>query len=315
MSSKKSTNGRFILLRSAFRITEYVAPALGARMLDRLWFRLPVAPERAKRLRVELPAGTPIEASLDGRIIRGTAWGSGPTVYLFHGWGGWALQLAAFITPLTDSGFRVIAFDVPSHGASDPSRHGPGTSTMPEFADALQAMIAAHGPAYGVVAHSFGAAATTLALAEGLSARRVVYLAAATDFADALGQFQRTLGFGPRIVAGFQRRFIRRIGRPMETFEAVRILDELVEERDLPALLAIHDRGDAETPYTGSERIARVWPGARLELTDGLGHNRILRDPLVVMSVVDFLSADQVLLSTDQVVTDEVRTVRETMHG
>lgn len=308
MSSKKSTNGRFILLRSAFRITEYVAPSVGARILDRIWFKLPVASERAKRLRVELPPGTPVEAMLDGRTIRGTAWGSGPTVYLFHGWGGWALQLAAFITPLTDSGFRVITFDVPSHGASDPSRHGPGTSTMPEFADALQAMISAHGPAYGVVAHSFGAAATTLALADGLKARRLVYLSAATDFADALAGYQRVFGFGPRIVARFQRRFIRRIGRPLETFEAVRIVEELVEERDLPALLAIHDRGDAETPYTGSERLARIWPDARLELTDGLGHNRILRDPLVVLSVTDFLS-------TDQVAGEGLRPVRETMRG
>ncbi|MFC0623026.1 alpha/beta fold hydrolase [Kribbella deserti] len=308
MSSKKSTNGRFILLRATFRALEYAAPSVGARMLDRAWFRLPVVPEHVQRLRVELPPGTPVEAALNGRTVRGTAWGSGPTVYLFHGWGGWALQLAAFVPPLLESGFRVIAFDVPSHGASDPGEFGPGTSTMPEFADALRAMIAAHGPAYGVVAHSFGAAATTLALAEGLSARRVVYLSAATDFATALGHFRRMLGFGPRIERRFRRRFIRRIGRPLETFEVVRIIDELVEERDLPSLLAIHDRGDAETPYTGSEQIAKVWPGARLELTAGLGHNRILRDPLVVLSVTDFLS-------TDQAVAAAAEPARETMPG
>ena len=35
--------------------------------------------------------------------------------------------------------------------------------------------------------------------------------------------------------------------------------------------------------------LARAWPGARLHLTSGLGHGRILRDRGVAQAAADFL--------------------------
>jgi pimeloyl-ACP methyl ester carboxylesterase len=56
------------------------------------------------------------------------------------------------------------------------------------------------------------------------------------------------------------------------------------------AALVIHDRGDREVSFGSGLKLARAWKGARLVATDGLGHNRILREPDVVQDSVDFIA-------------------------
>jgi pimeloyl-ACP methyl ester carboxylesterase len=294
----------------AFRGLEVLAPWVGSWLVDRLWFRLPAVPEKARRLRVELPPGTPIEVPFENGLIRGTAYGDGPTVYLVHGWGGWGLQLAALIPPLVAEGFRVVAYDAPSHGDSEPGREGRGRGTMPELGDALQAVIGAQGAAYGIVAHSLGGPAVIYALGRGLAVERLVFVSSPTDFTQTLDQFQQALGFGPRIRAGFLRRFARRFG-PMEDFEAVSAVGRLLDDRDLPEhlpeLLLIHDKSDREITYEGSIAIAAVWPGAGIELTEGLGHRRVLADLEVVAAVRRHL--------VDRAPGDEGELAQGTMRG
>ena len=88
------------LMRSGFGVLERFAPALGARWAEHLWFTRPGLPAAARRSGVGLPAATGFEVDVDGYRVRGLSWGEGPNVYLVHGWGGWGLQLAAFVTPL-----------------------------------------------------------------------------------------------------------------------------------------------------------------------------------------------------------------------
>jgi hypothetical protein len=52
----------------------------------------------------------------------------------------------------------------------------------------------------------------------------------------------------------------------------------------------IHDRSDRMTPWTHGQTVARLWPGARLMLTDGLGHGRILRDEGVTLAAAEFIA-------------------------
>jgi pimeloyl-ACP methyl ester carboxylesterase len=56
-----------------------------------------------------------------------------------------------------------------------------------------------------------------------------------------------------------------------------------------PALV-IHDRDDRHVPWAQGAHIARLWPGARLMSTDGLGHGRILHDEVVTRAAADFIS-------------------------
>lgn len=232
--------------------------------------------------------GTPIDAYWNGHRVVGEEWGEGPPVYLVHGWGGQRAHLAVFVKPLVEAGYRAIAFDLPSHNASDPGELAPGRTTAIECADAIAAMIKAHGPAHAVVAHSLGANATALAIARGASVGRLVFLAPMTDFPLYLDLFAARHGFGRRIRAGLHRRLEKRIGMPLEETNMARIGRRI----NHPPLLLIHDPDDPDSPYAASQRLATVWTGARLLTTRGLGrlaHYRILRHRPAITAGMDFI--------------------------
>ena len=123
------------------------------------------------------PPGATFTLTVDGHDVVGEVWGTGPTVYLVHGWAGQRGQLTPFVAPLVARGYRVVAFDAPSHGESGPGAFGPRSSSIVEFANALTRVVAEHGPAQAIVAHSMGATAAAVALCDGLRARRLVMLA------------------------------------------------------------------------------------------------------------------------------------------
>lgn len=271
-------------LRASFATLERAAPALGARWAERLWFTVP----SARRSR-PLEGGEPFEVRSQGRTVRGRVWGRGPVVYLVHGWGGHSGQLAAFVPPLTAAGFTVVAHDAPSHGASDPGRRGPRASDIVELARSVDAVAARYGPAHAVVGHSMGAMAAVLAIRRGwLGAGRLVMVAPMVSVHDVVPVFAGRLGFGPRIRRRLVERIERRIGDPLAAFDIRAIADDA----DRPALLAVHDEADAETPYLSTEDLVARWSDAELVPTGGLGHRRILRDADVVRTVTDALVAD-----------------------
>jgi pimeloyl-ACP methyl ester carboxylesterase len=275
---KKST-----IVRS-FTLLERVAPAVGARWAEALWFRIPSP--RGRRDRLAEP-GRPFQVRLYGRTVAGEVWGdeAAETVYLVHGWGGWGAQLDAFVGPLTAAGLRVVAFDAPSHGASDPGPEGPGRSTILELADALAAVVAANGPADAVIAHSLGATAAAYALDRGLTAGRMAFVAPMADPLPYTQVVAGRLGFGERTRTRLVPRIERRVGASMSAFAVPAMAGRVAT----PPLLLVHDRHDTETGWSDSAAIARSWPGARLRSTTGLGHRRILRDPGVVAEVAGFV--------------------------
>jgi pimeloyl-ACP methyl ester carboxylesterase len=292
MAARKSTIVRVYAqlvtgsVRALFWVLERVAPGLGARWAERRWFTLPRARPAASPARTG-PAGggTAFEVTVDGRRVRGRRWGSGPVVYLVHGWGGSARQLDPLVGPLVSAGFSVVSFDAPSHGASDPGAGGPRSGTIPEASKALHAVVARHGPAHGVVAHSLGASAAAIALRDGLGTNRMVLIAPLAHPAPYSHLFAERLGFGERIRTRMVARIERRVGLPMSHFD----LPGLARQVATPKLLVVHDRDDQETSWSDGRAIAGAWPDARLLTTNGLGHRRVLRDPEVVTQVVGFL--------------------------
>jgi pimeloyl-ACP methyl ester carboxylesterase len=273
-------------VRAAFWLLERVAPALGARWAERLWFTIP----RGRRggPAQPRPRGDRFQVPVQGGSVVGWSWGDGAPVYLVHGWGGSAGQLGAFVEPLAAAGYRVVAFDAPSHGASAPGPSGPRSGNILELAAALRAVAAVHGPAHAVVAHSLGGAATAVALRDGLVATRAVLVAPFVDVVPYTHEFARRLGFGERVRARMVRRFERRLGVPMSHFE----LTGMARQMTPPPVLVVHDRHDRETGWSGGRDLSRAWPGARLLTTSGLGHRRILSDPKVVAEVVRFVRGD-----------------------
>ena len=289
-------------VRVAFRVLERCAPALGARWAERLWFTIPRAhparrgsgnprgvPRSIRPGATGRDGGARFELAVDGRPVVGRVWGQGEPVYLLHGWGGSGGQLGAFVAPLLAAGYRVVSFDAPSHGESAPGPGGPRGSTLLEFAEALRVVVDRYGPARAVVAHSLGCSAVAAALRDGLAADRVVFLAPMADPRPYTHQFARRLGFGERVRVRMVERIERRVGVPMSHFD----LPAMARQMTPPPLLVVHDRHDREIGWSGGRDVSRAWPAARLLLTSGLGHRRILRDPDVVAQVVEFVRSGQ----------------------
>jgi pimeloyl-ACP methyl ester carboxylesterase len=272
-------------VRASFRTLDRIAPALGARWAERIWMTLP----RSRRPRhAGHPGGTRFVTGLPGAPggLVGEVWGEGPPVYLVHGWGGHRGQFAGFVGPLVARGMRVVAFDMPSHGESAPGAFGPRSSSFPEFTAALDAVVGRYGRPHGIVAHSAGAVATAGALCDGMTADRLVLLAPMAGGLSHLREFATIMGFGDPTRRRLVSRIERRVGAPMHHFDVV----ELGRAVAMPPTLVIHDRDDRSTSVTDGAAIAAAWRDARLQVTSGLGHNRLLRSPDVAADVTDFLA-------------------------
>lgn len=275
-------------VRQAFALLERLAPGLGARLAIELWCT-PPAIEMSLRMPPGVPAGEPIEAWWQGHRVAGQSWGAGPSVYLVHGWGGCQAHLGVFVKPLVDAGHRVVAVDLPSHNGSAAGVLAPGRTTIVECAEAVRAVVAAHGPAKAIVAHSLGAKAAALAVARGAAAERLVFLAPMGDFALYLDLFAVRYGFGPRIRQRLHRRLDRRLGTPLYDTD----ISAIAASATNPPLLLVHDPDDLDSPYAASTQIADTWPGASLVTTKGLGrlaHYRILRHRPAINAAIDFIT-------------------------
>jgi len=288
----KSTNVRATLwlTRAALAVLSWISTAWAARCAEALFF----TPPRPRKSRAALPAGAQrLDVQTRYGRVAAWSWGSGPVVYLVHGWGGRAEQLGAFVAPLVGRGFRVIAMDGPGHGESSGRR----TSGV-EIGRALAEVAAQCGPARGVIAHSLGAAAATFAVREGLAVERLAFVGPPADPLTWVARFGRQLGLGAAVMAEMRRHSERRIQARWDDLP-------LVPLRGLPnppPLLVVHDRDDREVRSADGAAIAAAWPGARLLETEGLGHRRVLRDPAVVGTVAAFLAGDE----TETEAADEV---------
>jgi pimeloyl-ACP methyl ester carboxylesterase len=278
---------QLMLFRAGFRMLERVAPNPGGRLATRLW----ATPPRSGSSR---PDNRPYPGTINrllmpsGPTVVVESWGrpTDPPVYLLHGWGGWRGQLGAFVGPLLAAGYRVVAVDAPSHGDAGPSQLGRKRAMFPEFVEALWVASKEHGQPAPVIAHSMGASAAALAVRDGFDATRLVLVAPFADLSGGISEFCAMLGIGTRVRAQLVERLERLGGRPFEDYD----IAHLPAHTEVPPTLVLHDRTDRTVEAWQGAAVAGAWPGARLVRTNGLGHQRILRDPDVVAQAVAFLT-------------------------
>lgn len=289
-SSQKSTIVRNPsvprLLRTAFALGGWLMPEATVRRASRL-FGTPMASSRSRALAADVDDAIVGQVMSEGHALATYTWGdpaTQPYVLFSHGWSSFGLRCRPWVAPLREAGYAVVAFDHPAHG-----RNEGGRAILPAFAAALTAVARRHGAPAALVAHSMGGAAAMLALSGGLHAGHVVLIAPAADLRAAGGRFGQMIGLAPPLVARMFEGFERQIGLPVDSFSA---------HLHAPALsspaLVVHDLEDDDVPWDEGERYARLWPGARLLTTTGLGHHRIAGDATVIEATLRFLRGEEV---------------------
>ncbi|MFF1506626.1 alpha/beta fold hydrolase [Streptomyces sp. NPDC058326] len=275
------------LIRTALNATARVAPGPAGRWAFHLFVR-PLGRARVKPEEQNLLAAARTgHLRVRGKDVVTYAWGDGRRpVLLVHGWSSRASRLTAFAEALLARGYSPVTFDAPGHGDSSGS-----AGNIVEYREIIRELHARHGDFDAVVAHSFGVLAALFALRDGVRTARFVGLGGVGSFDLLLAGFRTGLGLDERVLRCMRNHVERRIA-PDEPG----IWDRFGADRDpgelgAPVLL-FHDESDDMVPLAQSRLLARSHGDrARLVVTRGLGHRRILKDPDVVAEAVEFLTA------------------------
>ncbi len=257
----------------------------------------------------------------DGGRIAYRAAGEGRPLVLLHGIGSGSASWAAQLDERSGlaARFRVIAWDCPGYGGSDPL---PGEAPAPaDYADALDALLDGLGIArVHLVGHSLGgliAAAFAARRAERLLSLALADSAAGYRNAPdeiRVGRLEARIGamtsLGPEEVARRRAREVLSPSAPEDVYEKVRAVQSRVKpagyaqaarmlhgsdiftdtaEIRTPTLVLCGGR-DAVTPPAVSRGIAAAVAGSRCVILEGLGHASYVEGPAAFNdALTDFL--------------------------
>jgi len=269
------------VLRKSFRILGTIAPGLGARLAYKLFF----TPQRHRAPSWETRLNKTAEVlkmDFDSGNLNALSWGRGPSLLLIHGWGGRATQMGAFVEPLTNAGFRVVALDAPAHGASS------GRQTdMIEYAAAINAVRQEVAPVTAIIAHSLGAACTLLSMERHkFQVEKLILIGSPASAIWVTESFAEVLSIPAHVIKRMRSLLERHYGNTF-TWEDLSI-ECMLSRNTIPTLL-VHDKFDAEIPYWNALQLAKCSPSSALVTTEGYGHRRILRHEHVISKCVEFL--------------------------
>ena len=217
--------------------------------------------------------------------LEGFLWGSAdqPTVLMVHGWETGAWVFRRFVQVLQNQGFSVAAFNAPAHAYSSSKQ----TEIM-DYGTAIYNTIQQLGNVTALVGHSFGADSSTFMLADKPkipNLKTFVSIGSPSSIVNVVARMADFLELPPKAVAAFNKVLLEKAGKPVEE------LSIATAGRDLKVdnVMIVHDRYDEVVPFSDAEEIAKEWTQAHFLITEGYGHNAILKSPEVIQRVTQFL--------------------------
>ncbi|MFH9656882.1 alpha/beta fold hydrolase [Streptomyces sp. NPDC017248] len=251
-------------------------------------FHMPLVRSRPRSSERELTAAAHVER-LDiggGKHAVTYRWGDGGRpVLLVHGWQSRASRLSAFVPGLLDLGHSVVAFDAPGHGDT-----GGRSTTILDYRDIVSALHDRYGTFDCLIAHSMGALGSFFGLKHGVKARRIVTLSGVCDFDYLVEEFCAELKVRDGLKVRLHEEIRDRLFPGLPREEVPFSLTDMPRVVRSP-LLVVHDEDDTRIRVAQGRRLAAAFGDqARLVVTSGLGHRRILADAEVVRTVLDFVA-------------------------
>jgi len=282
MAKKDKTPLLLKVIRWLFPKLERLSPTLAAWYFRRVFFkplRYPI-PDKEKPLLQQAHRFTVTAAGLN---IQGYSWGepTHPMVLLVHGWAGRCTQFRKFIPALLAQGYFVVGFDGPAHGLSQGSR-----THILEFEAALLAVIEKTKQPVAIITHSFGGAASLLAIANGLRVNTLINIASPTIGDEIINTYLRAINGSDKIRVLFKQYIQKTYDKAFEEFTALHFINKIKYPL---RLLLIYDEHDEEVTLAHPYALMERYPAAELMVTTTLGHTRILKDDAVVQRALQFI--------------------------
>lgn len=228
-----------------------------------------------------------VSVIVEGLTIRG--WHFTPTksngkkILIVHGFDSYCYKYEKYVLKLQHCGFEVLAFDAPAHGVSD----GKKLNAL-LYKNTLLEINKQYGILYGIMAHSVGGLAATLAAEELPQLQKLVLIAPATETITAVDNFIHFLGLNnemKNLLVNYIEQFAK---LPLNYFSAARAVENIKSK-----IFWLHDEDDKICPIKDvAPVIAKHLPHIHFSITKGLGHNKIYRDEKVAESIISFFETN-----------------------
>ena len=268
-------------LKSSIKIASFFSSQWGASVA----FNIFCTPYRKPR-NVAPPIfnqATTIEIQVDGLAIHGYQWNaeSDKKILILHGFESRAYNFDRYVTPLLNKGYGVVAMDGKAHGNSEGK-----TTTAPEYAEMIKVLEAKLGKFDGFISHSFGGIALCLYQENHNNpAAKMVLIAPATETKSAIDLFSHFFGLNARIKESIYAYIKNKSGNDISHYSINRIAPKLANP-----ILWIHDKDDDITPLSDVKPLLAISPShIEFMFTEGLGHRKIYKDPVVMKRIIDFI--------------------------
>ena len=206
-----------------------------------------------------------------------------PMVLLVHGWDSNAGSMGGIAVELVEQDYFVVAFNLPAHGFSKLKKAN--IKICEEYFLAVVEKIHPNKP-FSVIAHSFGSAVTTFALADSrFKVDKLVFLTNPNKFQAFFEEFRDFIRLGEKAFTVTVQQAEALIQKPLIEMN----IEDVSKNIQYNRLLLIHDRVDKVLHYKNSVAVQDKWMNTELLTIEKIGHYRMLWNEHVIHSIVKFL--------------------------
>ncbi|MCC8409442.1 alpha/beta hydrolase [Mucilaginibacter sp. UR6-1] len=212
-------------------------------------------------------------------------WGNGEYKLLItHGWGSKAadfLELITALIPIKD--IQIIAFDAPGNGSSEGE-----LSNLILYELAIKAIISNYGPPDIIIGHSLGAMANIIAVMEThIMPLLMISITPLVKLKENFAASMDAVNIPPVSQSIFFEAFKSKFGVPASNFD----LDNFYELNPEIEHWLFYDPNDIISPYAYLKEFLNNQKLITAKNYDGLGHDKIIRSPIVINAVVDLINS------------------------
>jgi len=201
-------------------------------------------------------------------------------VLIVHGWAGRGTQLFTISDKLLENRYMVISIDGPAHGFSDGKR-----TNMTEFIETIKTVQDKYGPFEAAIGHSFGGMTLLKSTAQFLKINKLVVMGTANDVRKIIHDLATKLQLKAKVAEYVLNKLQKQFNTTLETMTSAASAKNI----DIPTLV-IHDTADKEVPVSCAYEIRQNLSKGVLLITNGLGHQRTLKDDTVQNRIIEFLN-------------------------
>jgi len=273
--------------KTKFKLLGLFAPRKAARSAFKL-FCTPFSGKPERPMPLIFEKGEHISVDIEGDLtLRGWKWQPETTpptdkkILILHGFDSYSYRFEKYIRPLKKEGFTIMAFDAPGHGISDGK-----TINSLQYKNAILRIEKTFGSFYGIMAHSVGGLAASLASEHLPNLKKLVLIAPAVEITRPIDSFSKMVSLPERVKERMYKLIIKLGKLPVSYFDARRAIEQI----SIPTLW-LHDEEDAICPYKDVLPVqALKLPHVTFHITKGLGHSNIYRDGQTVKTIVNFFA-------------------------